>query len=177
MTPRLLSCTTARPVQRALRALRPCRGPVPWVRDSSPPHPPDTKIPTRYYCCRALPDSSVAAHTLAHWEIGGCRTARCGNTVPLLRPSVFATGRRPARHVVVTAHCGGRSVVPRNTMEKSAEGRANRAEHCRSLLQPVNKELLFRVSSGVPTRLSRAGQIPWPWLGGAVPLCLPSHLC
>lgn len=47
-----------------------CAAAVPWVRDSSPPHPPDTKIPTRYYCCRALPDSSVAAHTLAHWEIG-----------------------------------------------------------------------------------------------------------
>ena len=51
-----------------------CAAAVPWarlwVRDSSPPHPPDTKIPTRYYCCGALPDSSVAAHTLAHWEIG-----------------------------------------------------------------------------------------------------------
>lgn len=91
MTPRLLSCTTARPVQRALRALRPCRGPVPWVRDSSPPHPPDTKIPTRYYCCRALPDSSVAAHTLAHWEIG--RVPHCAAILSMATRSRYCARR------------------------------------------------------------------------------------
>lgn len=183
MTPRLLSCTTARPVQRALRALRPCRGPVPWVRDSSPPHPPDTKIPTRYYCCRALPDSSVAAHTLAHWEIG--RVPHCAALLSTATRSRYCArrssrlaGAPPATLLslrTAAAVASSRAILWRRGQR--AKGRANRAEHCRSLLQPVNKELLFRVSSGVPTRLSRAGQIPWPWLGGAVPLCLPSHLC
>lgn len=65
LTPRLLSCTTARPVQRALRALRPCRGPV--CGCGTPP------LPTRR--TRKYPPAIIAAarcltplwlHTLWH---------------------------------------------------------------------------------------------------------------